>query len=570
VNVTFTPTLAGTRYGAVELLDGSGNVLATAYLQGMGIGSMTNFLPGTESAIPSSSLANPFGVAIDGSGGVYIADTGNNRVLKETFSSGSYAESTVTTSALTDPSGIALDGAGNIYIADTGNNRILKETLTAGSYTESTVPTSALANPSGVAVDGSGNVYVADSGNNRVLMEALSAGNYIENPVPTSSLAGPTGVAVDGNGNVYVADTGNNRVLLETLTSGSYNESIVPSSSLTGPYGVAVDGSGNVSIADAGNNRILREILGSGSYAEIILQTSILASPSGVAVDNGGNVYIADSNNNRVLKEDFVDPPSSGFASTPLASTSSDSPQVVTVSNYGNSALSFSAISFPVDFPESTTSTTDCTGSSSLATTGTCTLTVDFAPTSSLSGNASALLHESIVITTNSLNASAGQQSINVAGTETLPVATMPIFSIPAGSYTSSQVVSIRDTTAGATIYYSTDGSIPTASSTVYSGPITVSTTEALNAIAIAPGYANSAIATSTYTMSGSGRVIPPRDGVSPAFRGEAVAHFKCKDDCRASPRIEDSTYIVSNSDGDVFATGLCTYLRRPQGDASV
>jgi sugar lactone lactonase YvrE len=158
INVAFTPKFAGARYGALVLEDTSGHALATAYLQGVGIGPQVNFSPGTETAVPSSALAFPSGIALDGSGAVCVADTGNNRILKETPSTGTYAESVIPTSALSNPSGIAIDGAGNLYIADTGNNRILKETLAGGNYVESTVSTSALATPSGVAVDGSGNL----------------------------------------------------------------------------------------------------------------------------------------------------------------------------------------------------------------------------------------------------------------------------------------------------------------------------------------------------------------------------------------------------------------------------
>jgi hypothetical protein len=100
VNVTFTPKFAGTRYGAVVIQDASGYVVGTTYLQSTGTGPQVTFLPGAESTLPSSTLAYPFGVAVDGSGNVYIADAGNNRVLKETLSAGVYTESTVPTSIM--------------------------------------------------------------------------------------------------------------------------------------------------------------------------------------------------------------------------------------------------------------------------------------------------------------------------------------------------------------------------------------------------------------------------------------------------------------------------------------
>jgi hypothetical protein len=84
-------------------------------------------------------------------------------------------------------------------------------------------------------------------------------------------------------------------------------------------------------------------------------------------------------------------------------------------------------------------------------------------------------------------------------------VAAMPAFRPAAGTYTSSQSVTITDATDGATIYYTTDGSTPTTSSTQYTGSITVSTTETLSAIAVATGYTNSAVSSALYTINSAG-----------------------------------------------------------------
>jgi len=85
------------------------------------------------------------------------------------------------------------------------------------------------------------------------------------------------------------------------------------------------------------------------------------------------------------------------------------------------------------------------------------------------------------------------------------PPAAAPVFSPGAGSYNLVQTVSITDATAGAAIYFTTNGTVPTASSTPYAGPITVGSTETLMAVAIAPGYASSTVATAAYTLS-----LPP------------------------------------------------------------
>ena len=80
-----------------------------------------------------------------------------------------------------------------------------------------------------------------------------------------------------------------------------------------------------------------------------------------------------------------------------------------------------------------------------------------------------------------------------------------PTFSPAAGTYTSAQSVTISDATSGATIYYTTNGTTPTTSSTVYTGPITVSSTETLQAIAVATGDTNSAVASAAYTITADG-----------------------------------------------------------------
>jgi sugar lactone lactonase YvrE len=428
VNVSFTPKFSGTRYGAAELFDGSGNVVATGYLQGTGVGPQVNFLPGTQSVIANSVY--PVGVAVDESGNVYFVDDGHDQVLKEAPSAGAYTPSVVANNASNDleyPGGIAVDGSGNVYIADSNNNRVLKETLSEGGYSQSVVANAAsngLNGPSTVAVDGSGNIYIADWRNSRVLKETLSAGIYTQSVIFLDYDSLPEWVAVDGSGNVYIADDYKYQVLKETPSAGSYTQSVVANSANNGigsPGEIAVDGSGNVYIADTWNNRVLKETLSAGGYTQSVVAnetTNGLDNPYGVAVDGSGNLYIGDSYNSRVLKEDIADPPSLTFAPIAVGATNT---VTVTVSNEGNATLTFPLPgtgdnpSVPANFDWDPSSTCVQTAASSsapfeLAGGSSCTMAFDFKPT--MLGNFSGIAE----LTDNNLNVTGAVQGIQLTG----------------------------------------------------------------------------------------------------------------------------------------------------------
>jgi sugar lactone lactonase YvrE len=430
VDVSFTPKFAGTRYGAAKLLDGSGNLLATGYVQGTGVGPRMSFQPGSQSVVANlanNSLSDVEWIAVDSSGNVYIAEYGNDRVLKETPSAGGYTQSIIPINGPVYPLGIAVDGSGNLYVD--GYTQVVKETLSAGGYTQSVVAND-LNDSYDVAVDGSGNVYIADYGNSQVLKETLSADGYTESIVANyanNGLLDPFGVAVDGSGNVYISDSFN-RVLKETLSAGSYTQSVIANAA-NGPFyptGVAVDGSGNVYIADGifGSNRVLKETPSAGGYTQSVVANAAingLNGPVGVAVDGSGNVYVADELNNRVLKEDLSDPPSLPFAATAVGSTSTDNPETVLVSNDGNAVLIFplpamgANPSVPVNFdwdPSSTCQQTTPSSSAAfeLAPGASCTMAFDFEPTAtgSISGVAE--------LTDNNLNVTGAVQGIQLTG----------------------------------------------------------------------------------------------------------------------------------------------------------
>jgi DNA-binding beta-propeller fold protein YncE len=243
----------------------------------------------------SSGLAQPQGLAIDGSGNVYIADTENNTIEEWTVTNNTL---TTLVSGLNGPTAVAVDGLGNVYIADTLNNAI-KERTAANSNVITLV--SGLNNPSGVAADSSGNVYIANTGGNSI-EEWTGASNTVTTLV--SGLDAPSGLAVDAAGNVYFVDTPNNAIK-EWMPANSNVLTLV--SGLGGPSGVAVDGSGNVYIADPLNHAIKEWTAANGNLNTLITG---LNDPSGVAVDSSGNVYVSSTNTALVeeLPHAFVDP----------------------------------------------------------------------------------------------------------------------------------------------------------------------------------------------------------------------------------------------------------------------
>jgi sugar lactone lactonase YvrE len=475
VDVMFTPKLSGQRNGAVVLYDGSGTPIAMGYVYGTATGPQVTFSPGTQSLV-ANGFNFPKGVAVDGSGNVYIADNNNGAVLKQTLSGGSYAPSSVA-SGLAGPNGVAIDGSGNVYITEEGSGNVYKETLSGGVYTQSTV-VSGLNDPTSLVVDGSGNVYITEAGTGNVYKETLSGGTYTQSTV-VSGLNNPDGVAVDGSGNVYITEVDTGNVYKETLSGGTYSQSTVVGG-LNNPDGVAVDGSGNLYVLD-GSGNVYKEALSGGSYTQSLI-TSGLSFPQGVAVDGNGNVYISylgSASANSVIKEDLADAPSVSFATATIAGSTdtTDGALTVMVANNGNAALSFPipasgnnpAISTNFTLDSTSIGTCPLTGSTT-STAGTlaagagCTLPISFAPTTagSISG--------SLMLTNTNLNANPSTtQTISLSGTGVQGLDHFTLTSVPT---TATAGTSFNVTV---TAYSSTDNATLASS---YVGPITFTSTD--------------------------------------------------------------------------------------------
>jgi uncharacterized protein (TIGR03437 family) len=334
----------------------------------------------------------PLGLAVDPrTGDLFVADFGNNRILRfpapfanltrvepdAVYGQPNFttASSRISSSALYQPRAVACDSAGNLWVADSGNNRILRfgvATLNSVTPPEAdvvigqpdfvsgaanrgdSVSASGLYTPAGLVFDAQGNLYVADFNNTRVLKFSGPLGpsstsaaatavwgqsSFTVRGVPVqatnSSLAGPVGLSLDSSGHLYVAVPNDNRLLVfptdksataadsvlgqSTSTSTTSNATVFPLASaatVSGPSDVKVDPSGNVLVADSGNNRVILFPQGSKSATRVWGQSDFTCNgvnqikpgsinlPYRIAIDYSRApfaLYVSDLNNNRVL-----------------------------------------------------------------------------------------------------------------------------------------------------------------------------------------------------------------------------------------------------------------------------
>ncbi|MGA7522641.1 MAG: hypothetical protein WBW84_09165 [Acidobacteriaceae bacterium] len=454
VDVKLNPKYAGMRYGAVELLNTSGTLLATAYIYGTGQGPQLMFPSNTTSTMLGGGYSGPEGMAVDASGNVYVADAGN-RAVKE-MPPGCTSSVCVSTlgGGFNSPYGVAVDGSGDVYVADTGNSAVKQIPLGCNSFSCVTTLGGGFLSPTSVAVDGAGNLYVADNGNSAV--KEIPPGCTSSSCVTTlgGGFLDPAVAVVDGSGNVYVADTGNNAV--KKIPAGCISSTCV--TTLGGgfdyPFGVAVDAGGKLYVANNGSGTVIEVPPGCTLSSCVTTLRSGFSAPAGVAQDDSGNLYVVNSGNNMVEEVNLGTPPSLSFVTTKVGSQSSDSPQTVTLSNIGNASLTFPvpgtgenpSISANFNLDGSTTCPEVTTSSSAgtLAAGANCNLAMDFIPTTTgeITGSA--------VLTDNNLNASpAVTQSIGLSGTGGTPTPIVPYIQVIGGAWTEIATASVN---LGATV----------------------------------------------------------------------------------------------------------------------
>jgi sugar lactone lactonase YvrE len=230
-----------------------------------------------------TGLSLPGGIALDANGKIYVTDNGATKVFVYPAlgsSTGQLNEAPTATisgskTKLTSPYGIALDSSGKIYVADNAGSVFVYPKLGSSTGTLNEAPTdtitgvdTGLINPYGIALDASDNIYVADDGATSVLVYSAGS-NGDAAPIAIingdeTGLIDPYGIALDSSGNIYVADNSAAGVFVYPPLGGTgwvagppATYSVAPTAtisgsntSLSGPIGVALDSSANIYVVD--------------------------------------------------------------------------------------------------------------------------------------------------------------------------------------------------------------------------------------------------------------------------------------------------------------------------------
>jgi sugar lactone lactonase YvrE len=318
LSITFAPVAPGLRTATLAV---TGLLSSRSFpLTGTGSAALASFDPGTI-ASAGTGLLSARGAAFDAAGDLYIADTGNNRVVEitaagvQTTIAGTGAAgysgdgSAATGAKLSAPTAVAVSAAGMVFIADTGNN-VVRAINTVNGIISTYAGGGASGCPSALAADTLGDGC----------------------PATQATLKAPAGLTVAANGDLFIADTGDNLIRRVDFGSGNINLHAGPQSKVAcsasidsygdgcplisaatifnAPTSLASDASGNIYVADSGNNVV--RMLSSGTGLVTLLAgngqsvftgdggpatAASLNAPMGIAVDAAGNLYIADTGN---------------------------------------------------------------------------------------------------------------------------------------------------------------------------------------------------------------------------------------------------------------------------------
>lgn len=513
---------------------------------------------GDTAVATAGELNTPAGLAVDSTSNIFIADSLNDLVRKVTKTGNllsTIAGSPEANGFLNSPIylngalGVATDGSGNVYIADTANCLVRKLSSSGITTVAGVEPAVPVADDSGnppvcgfgtagsvavgiggtggtklgavnsVAVDSHGNVFFSDK-TNSVIWEvpAVTAGNLVAGnayivagtiagagftgeagPAIAAQISGPTGIYIDIYNNLFITDAGNHRIrevpainvttptamtagsiytIAGNGTSGSTgNGGAATSAEIATPFALVVDHAENVYFSDTTNQTVRKVNASTGNISTVAGTNGVagfagdgaaatsaqLNVPQGLALlpdttpNTTSDLLISDSNNNRVRSVAALASnaavPLVSFSPNPLVFTAeplttASAPVPITITNTGTAALSVTGFSITgSDAGDFTPGTNTCVAASPIAPNGTCTVNVVFTP--SVLGTRSA----AISIASNAF----GSPEANLTGTGGTPTATLNPTSLTFASTTigtaaPTQTVTLSNTGNAATI----------------------------------------------------------------------------------------------------------------------
>ena len=489
-------------------------------------------IQGTYLIPDSQDGTNWYPGAVDGGGNVFVVDPiSNNGKVFEFKPNGSAAFADVLTPAVVQPDTLAVDSAGDVFVG----GYTINEISAAGVQTQVNM----VGAGDGLAVDAADTLYATryiplNEPSQGVAM--LPASNYT---TPIASIDGsqePLGASLGSDGKVFVSNYVNldifDRSTTETIDFGEVSAGSSKTDSTASVYNggnqpLTISEFTLSTLSDSGfsldfssaNECTIGVVLAPGA----LCQASVVFAPTHPGTFSG-TISITSNSLNGANTAQSIQLTGTSYGSydvlspNPLAfpsqaqGTSQTLP--VTLTNEGNYYPS-TVYSVKTDNSAFTIAEGTCT-SVTVQVGATCQLQVTFSPVSAQAYTGTATIDTFV----NGTSQAHQIITLSLSGTGTGPVTATPVINPGTGTYSSSQQVTMTDATANATIYYTIDGSAPTSASTKYTGAITVSSNETLNAIATAASLSQSATASATYTFAYPAVLFTP---ASMAFGNQTV-----------------------------------------------
>ena len=488
-NSAYTPLYFSNTGQLVRSDDLNGTNLMTYGTQGSGVG----------------QFYGAYGMALDSSGRIYVADTYNARIVRIDDFKGTNWTTLGTYGSgegqFKNPNAISIDAAGKIYVMDTGNSRLVRiDDMNGTNWTVATTGVGSGVSQfaqysTAVAFDTFGSIYFADTGNHRIVrMDDLSGSGWTTLPQsPLFSFASPVGIAVDTAGRIYVADASSptaSVIRIDDMSGANWTKVSLGSGAT--PHSIAVDLGGMVLVGGGGAQIVdnMMQVVTSGSALTSGLGAYYVFSATPVPVPAPRPSAISFS------------PPSLTFSQN-VNTTSS--PQPITVTNFGGSPLNGSSIATSGIFSQ----TNNCPAVLVAATS--CTVSVWFAP------SAAGSVTGSLNVRDDSYNLGSSQL-ITLNGTGTTPHASITPTSLSfstqvAGTTSSARTVTVLSNGTGPLQVSNVAATAPFSQTNNCSGPMESGASCTIQ-VSFAPtvvGTASGSITitdnagTQTVTLSGSG-----------------------------------------------------------------